>query len=117
MPPEAAPARYGDRAGIAILAAIPLLGLATGYLGARIAMGSVHDAIAARPPIVVLDLASGLEGLSPQAAGEAIGRYKAAAARLAGGGILVLDGQSVLAAPPETLLALGLGPPSGGAGE
>jgi hypothetical protein len=106
MPNNRVPAWRWEPNGILILAAMPVVGLATGFLGAQLALRPVHDALATRPPMLIVDLGAALQGLSPQAASAAIERHKEAAARLAGGGMLVLDAQAVLAAPADAFLKL-----------
>ena len=110
MPPEnrSAPARRSG--GILLLAAIPLVALAGGYLGAEIAARPLREAIATRPPVLIVDIAAALDGISPEDVGEAIADLKAAAVRLADGGILVLDAQAVLAAPHDTYVLSGKQP-------
>jgi hypothetical protein len=92
--------RFGA-GGILLLAAIALLALACGYLGAEIAARPLREAIATRPPVLIVDVASVLDGIAPKDVGEAIADLTTTAARLADGGVLVLDAQAVLAAPHD----------------
>jgi hypothetical protein len=107
MTPEPVAGTRWGIGSILVLAAMPVLGLGAGYLGAQLALRPVQDALATRPPVLIVDLAAALDGLTPQAASEAIDRHKEAAARLADGGFLVLEAQTVLAAPADAYLKLG----------
>ncbi|QVL49548.1 MAG: hypothetical protein KFB96_03300 [Thiocapsa sp.] len=110
MPPEnrSAPARTSG--GILLLAALPLAALAGGYLGTEIAARPLREAIATRPPVLIIDVAAALDGIAPEDVGEAIADLKATAARLADGGVLVLDAQAVLAAPHDAYVLSGKQP-------
>ncbi len=101
MPPEnrSAPARRSG--GILLLAAILPAALAGGYLGAEIAARPLRDAIATRPPVLIVDVAAALDGIPPEDVGGAIADLETTAVRLADGGVLVLDAQAVLAAPED----------------
>lgn len=105
MPPDAVTAPRREPSAIVILVA--LVGLASGYLGAAIAVRPLRDALATRPPVLIADLAAALDGVAPQRAGAVIARHREAAERLADGGVLVLDAQAVLAAPADASLKLG----------
>lgn len=87
--------------GILLLAAIPLAALTGAYLGAEIAARPLREAIATRPPVLIVDVAAALDGIAPEDVGEAIANLHSTAARLADGGVLVLDAQAVLAAPDD----------------
>ena len=87
--------------GFLLLAAIPLSALAGGYLGAEIAARPLREAVATRPPVLIVDVAAALEGVAPEDVGEAIADLRSTVARLAAGGVLVLDAQAVLAAPED----------------
>ena len=110
MSPEtrSAPARASG--GILLLAAILPAALAGGYLGAEIAARPLREAIATRPPVLMIDVAAALDGIAPEDVGEAIADLKATAARLADGGVLVLDAQAVLAAPQDAYVLSGKQP-------
>jgi hypothetical protein len=110
MPPETLPAPAGKTDGILLLAVIPFLALAGGYLGAEIAARPLRDAIATRPPVLIVDVAAALDGIAPEDVGDAIADLKATAVRLADGGVLVLDAQAVLAAPHDAYVLSGKQP-------
>jgi hypothetical protein len=101
MPPETPPAPAQKTGGILMLAAILPAALAGGYLGAEIAARPLREAIATRPPVLIVDVAAALEGIAPEEVGEAIADLRTTAKRLADGGVLVLDAQAVLAAPED----------------
>ncbi|RKT45623.1 hypothetical protein [Thiocapsa rosea] len=101
MPPERAVPEVRKSGGILLLAAIPLVALAGGYLGAEIAARPLREAIATRPPLLIIDVAAALDGIAPEDIGGAIADLETTAARLADGGVLVLDAQAVLAAPED----------------
>ena len=88
-----------------VVAAGAATGAAAGYLAGRAVSGPVVEALALRPPVVVLALASGLEGLPPEAWGARIAERTEAARRLARAGYLVLDAQAVVAAPADLYLS------------
>ncbi|EGV16249.1 hypothetical protein [Thiocapsa marina] len=96
--------------GFLLLAAIPLSALAGGYLGTEFAARPLRDAIATRPPVLIVDVAGALEGVAPEDVGEAIANLRSTAARLADGGVLVLDAQAVLAAPQDAYVLSGKQP-------
>ena len=83
--------------------------LLTGALGgigsSQLAQGWLGPGIDERsqPPLIILSVADALM------AGRDARQIRALAERLADGGFLVLDGQAVLAAPPELYLPLGEG--------
>ncbi len=85
-----------------------MVGLATGYLGADLAVRPLRDALATRPPILIADLGAAPCTAWPRdGAAAVIAHHKEAAERLADGGVLVLDAQAVLAAPADAYLKLG----------
>ncbi|MFE8033257.1 hypothetical protein [Thiohalocapsa marina] len=99
------------RAGsILLFAAILTAALAGGYLGAEIAARPLREAIATRPPVLIVDVAADLDGIAPEDVGDAIADLKATALRLADGGVLVLDAQAVLAAPHDAYVLSGKQP-------
>jgi hypothetical protein len=83
---------------------VPLIALASGYLGAHLALRPVVAALATRPPVLILDLAQAVRGLAPAQVDAVIARHRAIAHQLAQGGVLVLDAQAVLDAPPTLVL-------------
>jgi hypothetical protein len=105
MPPESPVPEVRKSGGILLLAAILPAALAGGYLGAEIAARPLREAIATRPPVLIVDVAAALDGIAPEDIGEAIADIKATAVRLANGGVLVLDAQAVLAAPHDAYVA------------
>ena len=112
MPPEGpAGPRRGGANGALILAAAPVIGLAGGYVGAEIARARLSDALATRPPVVIVDVAGALDGLPASETDAVIARFKETAARLADSGVLVLHAQAVLAAPDDAYLRLPGAPP------
>jgi len=80
-------------------------GAGTGYLAAVAACGPLAEALALRPPVVVLALAGGLESLPPEGWAAQLRAHSESAARLARAGYLVLDAQAVVAAPADLYLA------------
>jgi hypothetical protein len=81
----------------------PLACAGAGWLWARLAAPDAQ-ALALRPPIVVLDLAAAARAADPAQLDAVLARQRAAAERLAAAGFLVLDAQAVLAAPPGFLV-------------
>jgi len=73
--------------------------LASGALGAFLALRPLRSEFATRPPVVILDAAEALRGLPAGQVGPVIARQRDIARRLAAGGVLVLDPQAVVAAP------------------
>jgi hypothetical protein len=76
-----------------------VVALGAGYLGAWFALDSITADLQTRPPVLVLDMAAVLQGLSPEDAGREIARQREIATRLADSGVLVLDAQAIVAAP------------------
>ena len=107
MPPEPSPlptTRHRDWGTLALAGVVLSAALGSGYLGAQWALGPLRAALQTRPPVVVLDLATVLQGAEADAVGGIIAGQRALAARLAAGGVLVLDAQGVLAAPADAYL-------------
>jgi len=73
--------------------------LASGALGAFLAVRPLRSDLATRPPVVILDAAEALRGVPAGQVGPVIARQRDIARRLAAGGVLVLDPQAVVAAP------------------
>jgi hypothetical protein len=91
--------------GTLTLAGVVLaVALGAGYLGAQVALRPVRTALETRAPVVVLDLATVLQGVAAESAGAVIAAQRELATRLAAGGVLVLDAQAVLAAPADAYL-------------
>ena len=110
MLPETPVPEVRKSGGILLLAAILAAALAGGYLGAEIAARPLRGAIATRPPVLIVDVAAALDGIAPEDVGEAIADLHSTAARLADGGVLVLDAQAVLAAPQDAYVLSGKQP-------
>jgi hypothetical protein len=105
--------------GLLLLAGV-LGGGAAGFGASQLSLRPVHEALAARPAIVVQDMGAALMRVSPQDAALVIGEQQRLARRLGESGALVLDADAVLAAPaalyvnrraapPPSLDGLGLG--------
>jgi hypothetical protein len=60
-----------------------------------------------RPPVVLFDMAGAVNGVPPAQLASVVSRETARARRLAEGGVLVLDAQAVIAAPPDLYLVPG----------
>jgi hypothetical protein len=78
---------------------------ASGYLSARWAAEGLRSELTLRPPVILFDMAGAVNGVDPARLGAAVARAKEQAKRLSEGGFLVLDAQTVIAAPPELFLA------------
>jgi hypothetical protein len=89
---------------LALAGGVLAVALGAGYLGAQVALRPVRTALETRPPVVVLDLATVLQGVAAESAGAVIAAQRELATRLAEGGVLVLDAQAVLAAPADAYL-------------
>jgi hypothetical protein len=87
-----------------LLPVLALSTLASGCLGALLAVRPLLGELATRPPVLILDAAGALRGLPAPQVGPAIARQRDLARRLAAGGVLVLDPQAVVAAPPGLFL-------------
>ena len=96
-----------DQGTLLLAGTVILVALGGGYLGAQMALRPWQAALQTRPPVVVLDLASALKGVDANTVGQVIAAKRDLAARLAEGGVLVLDAQAVLAAPTEIYLKRG----------
>ena len=68
MLPETPVPEVRKSGGILLLAAILAAALAGGYLGAEIAARPLREAIATRPPVLIVDVAAALEGVIAAAA-------------------------------------------------
>ena len=83
---------------------LALASLASGSLGALLAVRPLLGELATRPPVLILDAAVALRGLDAAQVGPAITRQRDIARRLASDGVLVLDPQAVVAAPTGLFL-------------
>jgi hypothetical protein len=92
------------RMWLSVWAAVAL-GLATavasGYLGARWAAEELRSELTLRPPVVLFDMAGAVRGVAPDRLAAMVAREKVRAKRLGDAGLLVLDAQAVIAAPPD----------------
>jgi hypothetical protein len=77
---------------------------ASACVGAWWARGSLRAELTLRPPVVLFDMAGAVHGSEGSELAAAVARAKGQARRLAEGGVLVLDAQAVIAAPPELYL-------------
>jgi hypothetical protein len=84
---------------------VPLAAGASGYLSARWAAERLRSELTLRPPVILFDMAGAVNGVDPAQLGASVARAKKQAKRLSEGGLLVLDAQAVIAAPPELFLA------------
>ena len=85
---------------LAVLAAA----VASVWVGVWWAGEQLRAELTLRPPVVLFDMAGAVQGLEASELGAAVARAKAQARRLAEGGVLVLDAQAVIAAPPDLYL-------------
>ena len=104
QPPASASVRMPWPRGSGWLLVLTLAILASGYLGARLAVRPLLGELATRPPVLILDAAGALRRLDAAQVGPAITRQRDIARRLADGGVLVLDPQAVVAAPAGLFL-------------
>jgi hypothetical protein len=89
----------GTSAGWSLLFAGILGGGAAGFGAAQLALQPVHEALAARPAIVVQDMGAAILRVSADDVALVIGEQQRLARRLGEAGALVLDADAVLAAP------------------
>ncbi|KAA0576180.1 hypothetical protein F1643_21545 [Azospirillum sp. INR13] len=88
-----------------VLTVVVSVGVAYLGMGHRVAL--LEAEIAARPPVIVVDftkMAAALQGQPNDVIETAMGRVRGDIRRLQEGGYIVLDGQSVLAAPDEAMM-------------
>ena len=78
--------------------------VASAWVGAWWAGEQLRAELTLRPPVVLFEMAGAVQGLEASKLGAAVARAKAQARRLAEGGVLVLDAQAVIAAPPDLYL-------------
>ena len=74
------------------------------WVGAWWASESLRAELTLRPPVVLFDMAGAVRDVSPERLAAVVARETARARRLAEGGVLVLDAQAVIAAPPDLYL-------------
>jgi hypothetical protein len=94
----------GVGASVGLVVAWVGTSLGSGILGAYLMTRDLRADLALRPPILVLDLVTLAQGQDPQGVGEAIAHGLNTARRLGERGVLVLDSQAILGAPPDLLL-------------
>jgi hypothetical protein len=75
--------------------------VASACVGAWWASERLLAELTLRPPVVLFDMAGAVRDVSPERLAAVVARETARARRLAEGGVLVLDSQAVIAAPPE----------------
>jgi len=73
-------------------------------IGAWWAWEQLRAELTLRPPVVLFDMAGAVNGAPPAQLAAVVARETARARRLAEGGVLVLDAQAVMAAPPDLYL-------------
>ena len=76
-------------------------------IGAWWAWEQLRAELTLRPPLVLFDMAGAVNGVPPAQLASVVSRETARARRLAEGGVLVLDAQAVIAAPPDLYLIPG----------
>ena len=81
--------------------------VASAWVGAWWAGQSLRAELTLRPPVVLFDMAGAVRDVSPERLAAVVARESARARRLAEGGVLVLDAQAVIAAPPDLYLVPG----------
>jgi hypothetical protein len=89
--------------------------VASACIGAGWAWEQLRAELTLRPPVVLFDIASAVRDVPPAQLAAVVARETARARRLAEGGVLVLDAQAVIAAPPDIYLVRSR--PSESAGE
>ncbi|MBB3268343.1 hypothetical protein FHW79_006018 [Azospirillum sp. OGB3] len=81
--------------------------VAVAYVGMGHRVAQLEAELAARPPVIVVDftkMAAALQGQAPDIIDTAMGRVRGDIRRLQEEGYVVLDGQSVLAAPDDSMM-------------
>ena len=81
-----------------------IVAVASACVGAWWAWEQLRAELTLRPPVVLFDTAGAVRGSEGSELAAAVARAKGQARRLAEGGILVLDAQAVIAAPPDLYL-------------
>jgi hypothetical protein len=108
MAPETrdSPAATSGRAVSPWVLVLSVLAVAIGsaWVGAWWARQSLRTELTLRPPVVLFDMAGAVRDVSPERLAAVVARETARARRLAEGGVLVLDAQAVIAAPPDLYL-------------
>jgi hypothetical protein len=78
-----------------------IVAVASACIGAWWAWEQLRAELMLRPPVVLFDMAGAVRDVPPAHLAAVVARETARARRLAEGGVLVLDAQAVIAAPPE----------------
>ena len=99
-----APFVYGRSAWVLVLPVL-IVAVASAWVGAWWARESLRAELTLRPPVVLFDMAAAVRDVPPPQLAVVVSRETARARRLAEGGVLVLDAQAVIAAPPDLYLA------------
>ena len=92
-----------------------IVAVASACIGAWWASESLRVELTLRPPVVLFDMAGAVRDVPPAQLDNIVTRETARARRLAEGGVLVLDAQAVIAAPPDLYLVPSV--PSDAAGD
>lgn len=87
-----------------LMLSVLIVAVGSACVGAWWAGEQLRAELTLRPPVVLFDMAGAVQGLEASELGAAVARAKAQARRLAEGGVLVLDAQAVIAAPPDLYL-------------
>ena len=108
MAPEIrdSPATRSGRGGSPWVLVLSVLAaaIASVWVGAWWARESLRAELTLRPPVVLFDMAGAVRDVPPERLAAVVARETARARRLAEGGVLVLDAQAVIAAPPDLYL-------------
>ena len=106
MRPGTAPRRASGKGVSPWVLVLTVLTVAVGsaWVGAWWARESLRAELTLRPPVVLFDMAGAVRDVSPERLAAVVARETARARRLAEGGVLVLDAQAVIAAPPDLYL-------------
>jgi hypothetical protein len=99
-----------------LVLSVSVVGAASAGFGAWRAREGLRAELALRPAVVLFDMADAFRGVPHEQLAAVVARETARARRLAEGGVLVLDAQAVIAAPPDLSLVPGaLSDTAGGA--
>ena len=84
-----------------------IVAVASACMGAWWTWEQLGAELTLRPPVVLFDMAGAVRDVPPGQLANSVARETARARRLAEGGVLVLDAQAVIAAPPDLYLVPG----------
>jgi hypothetical protein len=103
LEPRDGPAVHSGRGGSPWVLVLSVLAaaVASAWVGAWWTGEQLRAELTLRPPVVLFDMASAVRDVPPAQLANIVARETARARRLAEGGVLVLDAQAVIAAPPE----------------